>query len=172
MLEQEFRGRLRIRWSLKAKEFHIEEKVGRAALPPFRIDPNDDSMIRARDGYSFVMSVRAGDRMPCPKCGTDLKVPIMHTAEVRCGYCRMKGVDGRVKAAFYPLSETLIDYLKKIDPERGAAILQAQESDRHNAALLASRERASMNDIEASTKDNWNQIAGIPSFGYTGKVLT
>ena len=109
--------------------------------------------------------------MPCPIDGTTLKVPVMETAEVKCDFCRMKGREGRFRAAYFPLSESLIDYLKKIDPERGATKELAEAADRYNQAMLASRERDLSNTIEASTKENFNQLVGIPSVGYTGKTF-
>lgn len=168
-LEEVFRGRLRIRWSPKREAWHIEQQVGRAASPPYRIDPFDDSLICARDGYAFVMEVRQGTRMPCPTCHLELPVPVMETCEVRCNYCKMKGRDGRVRAAYYPLGEVLIDYLRKIDPERGATQELADEADRANRAMLAAQERALSNTIEAAGKDAFTKIAGIESVGYTGK---
>lgn len=164
-----FAGRLRIRWSPKREAWHIEQQVGRAASPPYRIDPYDDSLIRAKDGYAFVMEVRPGDRMPCPACRTELKVPMMETAEVRCGYCKMQGRDARIRAAYYPLGELLIDYLRKIDPERGATKELADEADRANRALLAAQERNVMNSVEAAGKQDFTNIMGIQSVGYTGR---
>lgn len=170
-LNSVFSGRLRIRWSTARGEYHIEQRVGRAAHPPYRISAIDDSLIRARDGYTFVMAVRPGDRMPCPHCRLTLKVPVMHTAEVICGYCRMSGRDGRHRAAFFPLGELLIDHLRSIDPERGAHKEMVDAADRANRALMAARERNVSNTIEASTKEHFTQLVGIQSVGYTGKIF-
>jgi hypothetical protein len=171
-LEEVFRGRLRIRWSIKQGEFHVEQRVGRGVFVPYRISEIDDSLIRARDGYAFVLAVRPGTRMPCPHCGLEVKVPVMEFSETKCDYCRMKGRDGRYRAAYFPLGETLIDHLKKIDPERGATRELAEASDRQNRAVLASREREISNTIEASTKENFNRLVGIQQVGYTGKEST
>jgi hypothetical protein len=170
-LDEVFAGRLRIRWSLRNGEWHIEQKVGRAAHPPYRIAEEDDSLIRARDGYAFVMAIRPGDRMPCPIDGLTLKVPVLHTAEVRCDYCRMKGREGRFKAAYYPLGENLIDHLKRIDPERNGHRELVDASDHANKVMLAAKERELSNTIEASTKDHFTSLVGIQSCGYTGKVF-
>lgn len=170
-LEREFDGRLRIRWSKAGGEFHIEQKVGRAALPPTYVSEYDDDLIRARDGYMYVMTVRPGDRMRCPDCNSTLKVPIMRTAETICGYCKMKGRDGRHVAAYYPLGDTLIDHLKKIDPMRRFRQDLAKAADRKNEAIMESRKRETSNQIEASTKDHWTKLVGIQSVGYSGKVF-
>lgn len=169
-LKREFDGRLRIRWSTGKGEWHIEHKVGRAVVPPSPVDETDDEHIRARDGYMFVMAIREGDRMPCPGCGTELRVPILKTAEVKCTYCKLSGKDGRYPAAYYPLEgDMLIERLREIDPFRGRGKVIAGMMDQRNKAIMQSRERELTNTIEASTKDNWNRIAGIPSVGYTGR---
>lgn len=171
-LHRIFDGRLRIRWSKSLHEFHIEQKVGRAALPPIRIDEGNDDLIRARDGYMFVMSVRTGDRMPCPECHLTLRVPVRDTWEITCGYCQLKGRRRSVVAGFWPLDDTLLDYLRKIDPLRGKQSEQAEEADRHNQFLLASQENDAMAPGYAAFDDNYNRLVGIPQVGYTGKVFT
>lgn len=170
-LEREFDGRLRIRWSYKRNEWQIEAKIARAIDPGAQVDAADDDHIRARDGYAFVMSIRRGDRMPCPDCGFTLKVPVLHTAEVRCDYCRSRGRDGRHRAAYFPLdSELLFEHLRKIDPIRGYRDSLVRLADARNKAILAARERAALNEIQAANIDNFNNLVGIPQFGYSGKT--
>lgn len=168
-LKRDFDGRLRIRWSKALGEFHIEQKVGRAALPPTYISEWDDDLIRARDGYMYVMAIRPGDRMPCPDCHLTIKVPVMRTAEAVCSYCRMKGRDGRWRAAYYPLGDLLLDHLKKIDPTRRFREELTKAADRKNKAIMAAKEREASNIIEASTKENWTQLVQIQSVGFSGK---
>lgn len=126
-LEQEFRGRLRVRWSDARQEFHVEQKVGRGAfnpLPPrFRSQAEHrrryDAHVRASDGYALVMVVRPGDRAGCDRCGQTLKVPTFASKEVKCA-CGASQV-----LAYFPLSDSLIDHLKGMDPERrGQEILR------------------------------------------------
>jgi hypothetical protein len=126
-LSSQFHNRFRLRWSDKRQEFHLEQKVftGQVMEPP-PIDPESghfdtysDEWIRARDGYFYVMTIRAGDRMPCPICHSTLKVPVMETREMWCDECRKRGNDGRYVAAFYPLGEVLLDHLRDIDPQNG-----------------------------------------------------
>jgi hypothetical protein len=167
-LRRDFNDRLRIRWSKKRGEWHIEQKVGRAALPPIYISEVDDDLIRAKDGYAFVMAIRPGDRMPCPDCGLTLRVPVMQIAETTCDYCRYKGRYGRHSAAYFPLGDLLIEHLKKISPERRPKKF-TEMLDAKNAAVLASRQREFENEFEATTKENWSRMIGIPSWGYTGK---
>src|SRR5574343_1629107 len=105
-LEREFGGRLRIRWSTQRGEWHIEQKVARAHLPQYYLYENDDAGIRQRDGYDYLLAIREGDRMPCPRCGHTVKVPVMVTGEARCDRCGK-----RYGAAYFPLEgDALIQY--------------------------------------------------------------
>lgn len=171
-LERDFDGRLRARWSKNLGEIHIEQKVGRASLAPTYVSEVDDDLIRARDGYMYVMAIRPGDRMRCPDCNSTIKVPIMRTGEAVCGYCKMKGRDGRHKAAYYPLGDLLLDHLKRIDPMRTYRTELVKVADRKNDAIMAARQRETSNQIETGTKENWTRMVGIQSTGYTGKVFT
>lgn len=169
-LEREFGGRLRIRWSVKRGEFHIEQKVGRASLPPTFVSEADDETIRAKDGYGFVMAIRPGTRMPCPGCSTTLDVPAMRTGEVRCTFCRVKGLDGRYAAAYFPLEgDALIQHLRRIDPLNTWRDALAAEADAINRRITASKDRDLSNYNEAVAKDWFNRLVGIPQVGYTGK---
>jgi Zn finger protein HypA/HybF involved in hydrogenase expression len=121
-LEAAFRGRLRIRWSHQAFCWVIEERVGRAAfLPPpvknRRLLEIHDNTIRKRDGYALAMEIQPHEHFGCPKCSTELVAPRFETREVTCPTCKSKGLDARVKAAWYPLDGRLIDFLKSIDPQ-------------------------------------------------------
>jgi hypothetical protein len=170
-LKSEFGNRLRIRWSYKRSEWQIEAKVARAVEPGSHVDSADDDHIRARDGYAFVLSIRQGDRMPCPDCGFSLRVPVLRTEEVRCDYCRSRGRDGRHRAAYYPLdSEKLFEHLRMIDPQRGYRTNLHRLADQRNQAILAAREREAMNKVQSATLDNFNRMVGIPQFGYSGKT--
>jgi hypothetical protein len=170
-LKSEFENRLRIRWSFKRNEWQIEARVARAIDPKSRVDTADDDHIRARDGYAFVLAIRPGDRMPCPDCGITIKVPVLQTAEAICSYCRYKGRDGRHAAAYYPLdSEKLFEHLRLLDPVRGYRTTLARLADAKNKQILAARERAAMNQIQAATIDNYNKLVGISQFGYSGKT--
>lgn len=169
LLREAFGTRLRIRWSQKAQEFQLEQQVGRAALPPIRIDEGRDDLIRARDGYDYVMSIRAGDRMPCPKCNYKIQVPIRDTHHIQCAYCKLKGRQTHVTAGFWPLDDSLIDHLRKIDPLRGAAKELTAAADRRNQARLASAERELTTHVEAVGAENFNRLVGIQQVGFSGK---
>lgn len=169
-LEREFGGRIRMRWSNQRGEWHVEQKVGRAQSPKFYISNEDDAAIRAKDGFALVMRVRPGDRMPCPACGSTLKVPMFEIREVSCDYCRYRGHDGRHLACYFDLeSDRLVEHLIRIDPNRHWSNKLVERIDAANDALLAQREKDFRNTIEAVTKDNFKQIADIPMVGYTGR---
>jgi len=171
LLRRAFDGRYRIRWSDRDQEFHLEHKVATAVIPPVRIESDRDDLIRARDGYDYVMSVRQGDRMPCPECGLTLKVPVRDTWQITCGYCKLKGRTTHVVAGFWPLDDTLIDHLRKIDPYRGAQKELTAVADQRNRLLLQAQENDAMAPGYAAADDLYRRLVGIPLTGYTGKEL-
>lgn len=169
-LEREFDNQIRMRWSNQRGEWQVEYKVARGQVPNVYVSEWDDRLIRARDGYGYLMSVREGDRMPCPTCGSTLKVPLFEVAEVRCDYCVYNGRDGRHTACYFPLEgDSFLYHLRKLDPIRGWRDKIAAEVDANNDANLRAAERKFERDIEAITKDNFKQLVGIQSVGYTGK---
>ncbi len=170
-LEAEFPG-YRIRWSHTRKRWQIEQQVGRGALPTFRVDPNDDHVVRARDGYWLVCEVCPGTTTPCPDCGVDLKAPALKFAEVVCEACKAVGFDGRIMAGYFPLSESLLDHLRSTDPKRGALERMADQLDAANEAILAERARELHNTNEAIAKDEFPFIFNIPSTGYSKASAT
>lgn len=171
-LESDFQGRLRIRWSIAKGEFHIEEKVGRAALAPFRISDIDDRYIRARDGYHFIMAVKAGTSVPCRICGLKCSVPECRTAEIKCSYCEsVKTRRGREFGGYWPLNDTLLEHLRKCDPKNDGHIAAVKSQDLQEVRREMDRKRSMFNTIESATLDDKYQLFDTPFTGYTGKVL-
>lgn len=179
-LDEEFKGKIRIRWSDEQEEWHVEQKVrsGLAGSPlTSRDDYNRnywrDDVIRSKDDYMWVMSVKQGTTFACPTCASKLIAPTRSQEMISCGYCKQKGYEHHVLAGHWPLDETLIDHLKKLEwqldhPEQHAgASLTAQ-----NAALKKIQERRVLDPTMAAWEDRYNKIVGIPSVGYTGKVFT
>lgn len=161
---------LRARWSPKRQTVQIEQQVGHgAALPPIHIDAHDDDLVRAKDGYWRVMEVSPGDRRPCPTCGLTLKVPHLKFAEVTCTFCHVAGRDGRTMCGYFPLDESLLQYLRRTDPLRGAVARMADECDQANQRLMTSRIRSAKNEVEAATKDDFGRLFDIQQVGYTGR---
>jgi hypothetical protein len=173
-LEREFRGRLRIRWSNQRHEFQIEQRVRRSLAPGWTKkkkdwDESSDDYIRHRDGYVLILSVRVGTKMPCPRCQTELSVPFNETKNIVCHFCQLQGRSPHIAAMHVPLNDTLIDYLKKIDPENPISERLNEDLERQNAALAASMEQAAVNAGVAGFEERYRRIAGIPLVGYTGR---
>jgi len=166
-LQDAFDGRLRIRWSNAAHEFQIEQRVARGLIN-FPAALTDDEHIRLRDGYFYVMSVRTGDRMPCPRCEATLRVPVREVKELSCDRCRANGLEHRVAAGFFPLDDTLIAHLQSIDPLRGASRELRAKIDAHNARHTEAQRQSVLDKAYAAGADDFNRIAGIPNVGYTG----
>lgn len=168
-LHDEHDGRLRIRWSPTSRAFQIEQKVGRAASPPYRIDEGDDSLVRARDGYAFVLEVTPGDRIVCTRCGAKLSVPHLKFAQVRCIRCKLLGEDSRYMVGYFPLGEALLQHLRRIRPEQDPYQRTTKAIDARNRALLAARERELSRTNEAIAKDTWGYVTERQQIGYGSK---
>ena len=169
-LAKDFGGRLRVRWSPALQELCLEEKVGRAVLPPLGWSEGRDDLVRARDGYALVLSLKPGDRMRCPKCGHTLPVPVMRFGEAICKAC--SSVEGKLiayKAAYFPLSESLLDHLHKIDPLRADSRQHIKEADQAALKQRQSAQRDIDNQIESATKDIVSIAGGFTQVGYTGR---
>lgn len=178
-LGDEFRGRLRLRWSNARQEFHLEEKVGRGAAPMSgmlaalpckdreQYRRRYDERIRADQGYALVMVVTPGTRVGCPECSLPLQVPVMETREVMCPRCAEKERKVGVVASYWPLSEVFIDHLKRIDPlsDGTRRRLADEEAAARRATLSAEREDDGyLHDILFD-----EAIRQIPKVGYTGE---
>ncbi len=171
-LDTTFRGRLRIRWSPQRHAWLIEQKVKRGLFGGFKPtkrgwDESIDRYVQTRDGVIEIMEVRTGTLMDCPKCGHELKVPFMHTTAIRCGFCRLKGLTPSINAVYLPLNDTLIDYLKSIDPENPISESNIERMDRENNLIVELMEKDAMNAAEAGLLERFNRIAGIGQWGYT-----
>lgn len=179
-LDEMFHGRFRLRWSDKRGEFHLEQKVGtgQVLLPPpidpevpDRFDTYSDEWVRARDGYFYVMSIRTGDRMPCPVCGLTVSVPLMETRESHCFNCQLHGRDGRYFAAYYPLNHILLQHIRDIDPYFDTA---HNIRKRMKAKDIARREREMKEKIDRGDNailDNKNQVEDNPMVGYGPRTV-
>lgn len=167
-LTQKFQGRLRLRWSQARHEYQLEQKVRRGlALGPVR-DSHDDEGIRRRDGYHYVLSIQPGTRMACPRCASELAVPVCEFREVTCAWCKLQGYEHRVSAGYFPLNDTLLEYLQRLDPEHEASRATRAHVDRHNLAHQAQLHQSVLNATTDKANDDFRRIAGIPMTGYTG----
>lgn len=172
-LDSEFRGRLRIRWSTERHEWHIEQRIRRGLFPGTKPskrgwDESSDAYIRYRDGVVHVLSVRTGTVMDCPRCGTEMKVPYMVTHYVHCPLCKMNGHTVGFSVVFMPLGDSLIDYLRKIDPENPISERLAEDLDRQNDALARTMENDAVLAGTAAFEDDYRRIVGIPTAHLSG----
>lgn len=180
-VQREFNGRLRIRFSDKKRAFQVEARThrGLSDIPLPENVPSDvaaklkavfyDDLQRARDGYSLVMEVQPGDRMPCPNCHMELKVPHRKTAEVNCEYCRVMGRDGRTTAGYWPLdSESFFERLRYLDPQRGYR-RSGKQVDEANKRRQEIEEKDALNLLQSVNRDEYRNFAGILQTGTTTK---
>jgi hypothetical protein len=172
-LQNEFDGRLRVRWSPIESSFVLEQKISRgiANAMPRHGDTEHDDYIRTRDGYLKIMSIRNGDRMPCGTCGATLRVPIFETAQVNCEYCQKKGYPYQYFAGYFELNDRFLEHLRSLDPLKGGSRRGRNRVEKVNSSLERGLDRAHYNVLDDAVSDNFTSIAGIPSVGYTGKVF-
>jgi len=161
-LAVEFDRQLRLRWSAARQAFQVERKIRRSTFAP-RFTRDDDA-VRIADGYDLLMEVAGGDRLPCPRCSATVKLPVQEMREAKCGRCRRT-----FRAVYWPLNDSLLQYLRYVDPVRGGiervfAEVEGAELERERA-----RRREMRNYGEAVWKDDYNRLVGIPSVGYTGR---
>jgi len=168
-IEREFEGRLRIRYSKRKNEFHIEQKIGRK-LSNVPVLDYDDDLIRKKDGYLFVLAISVGDRKPCPRCGLTLHVPVKEFREISCDFCRIRGMEHKTSGGYFPLNDSLIDYLKSLDPIRGASMRLRAKVDMANRNHAMALETETINTALDAANDDFSKIAGIPRVGYTGST--
>lgn len=161
-LLRDFGGRLRMRWSDATQQYQLEEKVGRASMPAHDKSP-DDNKIRATEGYGLVLTVAPGDREGCRQCGATIHLPVFDFAETRCPRC-----GALTRSCYWPLTDMLIEHLRKIDPLRDGPSRLKDEADTHNFQADQALQKKTSNTIKDITFDSFNEVAEIPTFGYTG----
>lgn len=166
-LDQEFNGLIRVRWSDKLSEWHVEQKVRRAVGWPDGWDRYSDNTIRYKDGYVWIMSFKQGTKFPCPHCNLTLKAPSLRSEMVSCEHCRLKGYNHQQLAGHWPMSETLIDHLKMLKWK----LDHPDDLNKMDAALKKQHLRQVLDPTIDRIADRFNQGMGIQSVGYTGKVL-
>jgi len=177
-LEREFSQKYRVRWSDARQEWHLEQRVRRAIAEGFvEVDPRNreqwrlkhDAYIRARDGYVLVMQIKPGTRTHCTYCDQQMSVPLFHHATIKCEFCASRGRAVYQIAGFFPLGDTLIDYMKHIDGTTGGQQRVSDAVNRSNDLLMRDLQANLRRPIEAATRERANRILGFPQFGYGGR---
>lgn len=113
-LDSQFGGRFRVRWSPSRHRWQLECKVATTILPPAPIDPRDDDLIRAVDGYDFFCEVCPGTLTPCEHCHRGMKASFQRFDRVTCEQCGHKSF-----ACHWELSDSLLQHIRYTDPNRG-----------------------------------------------------
>lgn len=166
-LDAEFDRQIRVRWSDTARAFQVERRIRRSSFAPHGVKPGDDEAIRIVDGFDLVCEVAGGDRLPCPRCGRTVSLPVREMREAKCPAC------GRVfRAVYWPLGDALLQHLRYIDPVRGGIERVFEDADKANFQLERMRRRDLWNHGESVWKEDYNRLVGIPSVGYTGREKT
>ncbi len=172
-----FGANYRIRWSNARNEYHIEQKVGRALGEGF-VDvsarnekdylENYDDRIRAKDGYILTFAVRPGTSMPCTECGLKLKVPAFRFESVQCPLCAMRGKTRMHDVGYFPLSDSLLDHLQKIDVFSGGNERVQEAVKKRNEFVMREQEMSLRRFIEPQIRERYNRLVGIPQWGRSG----
>lgn len=160
-LDRQFDGRFRVRFSIKRQTWQLEEKCDVARLPPVEIDPADDDLIRAVDGYSYFAEVAPGTTCRCPRCGRDSAAVVKAFRATACNKCGLKSV-----RAYWPLDDTLLEHIRETDPRRGATE-RLRQARNHNKRLSDARIDSSFRESRALSVDDAK--CDIAKVGHTGK---
>jgi hypothetical protein len=167
-LDREFRGTMRLRWSHARRAWLLEAKAGRGvydvavATEGSRLE---DESIQLRDGYRLFVELREVPKMPCQGCKVGLKLSPFETIQATCPKCKYVHV-----VACFPLGDSLLDHLRKLNPHGTYRENLKREADRFNELKTQTAHRDAGNVVDASTREIYNDLVGIPSFGYSGKT--
>lgn len=176
--EAEFGQNYRIRWSDARNEWHVEQRMGHGFMPGTRdiaarsaedYRKNYDDRLRARDGYILTFVVAPGDKTQCDECSTWFPIPSYRFEAVSCPYCALKGRSRMVSIAYFPLGESLLEHLRKIDVFNGGNERVKEAVARRNKFIEAEEAANFRRHVDAGVRERFNRLVGIPSWGYTGK---
>lgn len=163
-LEKQSKGKFRIRWSVSRDRWQIEEKAARSRMYDRPVSILRDELIREYDGYTLFAEVCPGTKMKCDRCFRWVGVAQQKFKTTRCSHCRKEH-----KAFFWVLGESLLEHMRKVDPDTGGIDRVFEEVDQRTAMRDRSLRNDGRNQNEAAGKDSFNFIHEIPTFGYTGK---
>lgn len=178
-IQRRFGGRFRLRWSNVENLYLYEQKVRRALAEGFA--PKDyksarhrkqhfENHVRAAEGYILTMKIAPGTNVECPICGGDIKVPAFKSAQSHCGFCKTSGRQSVFNGGYWPIGDTLLDHLDKMDPDRGgldralAANIKADQLAEHEQMWQVT------STADAAYRENFNKLVGIPQAGLSGST--
>jgi hypothetical protein len=174
---REFNGRYRIRWSDARGEWHLEQKVERGigpgmvpAMPKTKAQyrARFDDMLRARDGYVLTLTITPGDRMPCPRCNSELQVPVKQFKHLRCDYCARRGRSTILAVGHFPFNDDLIYHLRKIDAYNDGIERVDREVKEREEYVSIQKEKATFAPMRDAIGDRTARLLNIPTVGRTG----
>lgn len=178
-IERRFGGRFRLRWSNVENVFLYEQKVRRALAEGFA--PKEfkserhrkqtyEAHVRRQDGYMLTMKIAAGTTVECPTCGGDIKVPAFRSAQTHCGFCKSKGRQSVFNGGYWPIGDTLLDHLDKMDPDRGGLDRALDANTKSDLWAEHEREWQVTSTADAAYRENFRRLVGIPQTGLSGST--
>jgi len=174
-LEETFGRRLRLRRShlrestLFVEEFAAEERTLARLIAELPVKSTRqarnraDDYTRARDGYRLFMEVQTGTRSACVRCGHAYRVPEFKVVQLRCPTC-----DYDFATSFFPIGESLLDYLKMCDPDRVDQVRRVREEEAREEWLKKCDERSLAKDAGEAFRDTL--IEQIPAARLSGQT--
>lgn len=169
-LEEEFGDLLRVRYSNKFEEWHVEQKTrrGLAGFPQGQDqDRFDDNLIRYADGYMWIMSIKQGTRFSCYSCHMPMDAPTRKLKMVSCDHCRRKGKDHYRMACHWPFDETLIEELKRLSKGIDDTNQKLQVK---NELLQQQQIRAAIDPALDAHLDDFHRVVGNPQAHLSGRT--
>lgn len=172
-----FGGRFRLRWSDVNHVYFYEQKVRRGlaeGFAPLAIQNAKqrklayENLKRAADGYILTMQIAAGTSVECPHCGGKISVPAFKWAQSYCAFCKKSGRHSVFNGGYWPIGDTLLDELDRLDPDRGG--MDRTMSD-HKKAEDNREFQAEYNFVapaEAAYREEYRKLVGIPQTGLSG----
>lgn len=173
LLQLEFDGRFRIRWSDHQQLFLVEEKIQRgdplgAGRPKGWMERMSgiapDRVAQVRDGYALICQLSPSPRRRCRGCNRTLTLAVNEMRSTKC-------VCGKeLLVPYWPLGDRLLEHLRSIDVDRGYRTAQLREMDHMDATRLQRVRKQSRGISREMHKDDFTQLFGLPMSGSSGKT--
>jgi hypothetical protein len=175
-LALEFGGRFQVRWSEARSGFIIDERVARGHfMPSNRLALKLDALRRAgksaeaseflyrlQHGTVPFLEIHPSGRTTCPSCLVPVPLKPFVWEFAHCPGCQKD-----FPAVSCELGPAVLERLRYLDAERGGLERILADMDAQNDALVSGQEKAARADLEASIRDEWPRLVGIPSVGWT-----
>ena len=172
-----FGGRFRLRWSDVNHVYFYEQRVRRGlaeGFAPIKVKDEKhrkltwENQKRAADGYILTMQIAPGTTVFCNHCGGKISVPAFKWAQSYCAFCKMAGRHSVFNGGYWPIGDTLLDELDRLDPDRGGLDRTMYE---HDASVKEQEFQAEYNftaPADAAYREEFRKLVGIPQTGFSG----